>query len=76
VSKPYSISALRADLYRLLDRVLATGKPLEVERRGARLRIVPAERPGRLNRLRPATGYLKDDPESLVHLDWSGEWRG
>lgn len=75
MTRRYSISALRADLYRLLDRVLATGEPLEVERRGERLRIVPARREGRLDRLRPAEGYLTGDPESIVHLDWSSEWR-
>jgi antitoxin (DNA-binding transcriptional repressor) of toxin-antitoxin stability system len=72
----YSISALRADLYRLLDRVLATGESLEIERRGELLRIVPARRPGRLDRLRPVAGYLADDPDTLVHPDWSAEWKG
>lgn len=70
-----SISALRANLYRLLDRVLETGIPLEVERKGARLRIAPLEPAGRLARLRPHPGYLPGDPEDIVHLDWSGEWR-
>lgn len=74
--RTYSISALRADLYRLLDRVLATGEPLEVERRGQRLRIVPGSDSGRLDRLKPTEGYLTGDPEGIVHLDWSDEWRG
>lgn len=72
---PYSVSRLRANLYRLLDRVLETGVPLEVERKGRRLRIVPAEERGRLANLKPHPQYLSTDPESLVHLDWSGEWR-
>jgi hypothetical protein len=25
--------------------------------------------------LRPHPEYLKADPESLVHMDWSEEWR-
>jgi hypothetical protein len=33
-------TALRADLYRLLDAVLETGEPLEVERHGRILRVV------------------------------------
>ncbi|MEX1184423.1 MAG: type II toxin-antitoxin system Phd/YefM family antitoxin [Gemmatimonadota bacterium] len=73
---PYSISALRADLYRLIDRVLETGVPLEVERRGAMLKIVPSARRGRLIGLRAADGYFAADPGSLVHTDWSNEWRG
>ena len=75
VVKPYSVSALRADLYRVLDGVLETGVPVEIERRGKRLRIVPADDQGPLERLTPHPGYLAADPESLVHLDWSGEWQ-
>ena len=73
--KPYSISALRANLYRLLDRVLETGVPLEIERHGARLRVTTVGGASRLDRLRPHPGYLPGDPEDIVHLDWSGEWR-
>jgi prevent-host-death family protein len=72
--KPYSVSRLRANLYRVIDRVLETGEPVEIERNGRRLRIVPAEAAGRLAALRPHPEYLRDDPESLVHLDWTGEW--
>lgn len=75
MAKPYSISRLRANLYRLLDRVLETGIPLDVERKGRRVRIVPVEGGGRLTHLKPHPDYLETDPESLVHLDWSGEWR-
>jgi hypothetical protein len=74
--KTYSVSALRADLYRLLDRVLSTGVPLEVDRNGERLQIIPKARGARLSRVRPHPGFLKADPESLLHLDWSDEWRG
>lgn len=75
MAKPYSVSRLRANLYKLLDRVLETGVPVEVERRGRRLRIVPGEPEGRLVNLSPHPDYLRCDPEDLVHLDWSGEWR-
>lgn len=73
--EPYSVSRLRADLYRVLDRVLETGVPVEIERNGKRLRIVPAEREGRLKNLTPHPEFLRADPESLVHMDWSDEWR-
>jgi antitoxin (DNA-binding transcriptional repressor) of toxin-antitoxin stability system len=68
-------SELRQNVYRLLDEVLASGVPLEVERGGRRLRIVPVDGPAKLSRLSPHPGTIVGDPEDLVHLDWSGEWR-
>jgi hypothetical protein len=75
MTKPFSVSRLRADLYRVLDRVLETGTPVEVERNGQRLRIVAVDPAGRLAKLSPHPEYLRSDPETLVHIDWSGEWR-
>jgi prevent-host-death family protein len=68
-------SKLRENIYRLLDHVLETGIPVEIERRGRRLRIVPVEPPDRLERLTPHPDYLTCDPEDTVHIDWSSEWR-
>jgi hypothetical protein len=68
-------SHLRSNIYRLLDQVLETGKPLEIERRGEKLLIVPPQRPDKLSRLTPHADFLTGDPEELVHLDWSDEWR-
>lgn len=68
-------STLRQNIYRLLDQVLETGQSLEIERKGQRLRISPVEPVGKLERIQARPGYLKADPEELVHLDWSGEWR-
>ena len=67
-------SALRENIYRILDQVLETGVPVEIERRGKILKIVPAESRSKLENLKPRP-YLLSDPEELVHLDWSGEWR-
>jgi hypothetical protein len=75
MARLFSISALRADLYRLLDRVLETGQPLEVERNGERIRITRAEPRSRLSLLRPSPSYLKGRPDDLLGLDWSDEWR-
>lgn len=69
-------SELRQDIYRLLDEVLETGVPLEVERRGRRVRVVPEETPSKLARLTPHPGTIVGDPEDIVHMDWSADWRG
>ena len=73
--KRYSASALRADLYKLLDRVLETGEPLEIERRGRVLRIVAERKTSKLDLLKPHPGFINGDPMDLVHMDWSSEWK-
>lgn len=67
---------LRKNIYRILDEVLSTGTPVEIERKGARLKIILAQpRTGdKFDRLVPREDVLKSDPEELVHLDWSAEW--
>ena len=67
-------SKLRENIYRILDRVLETGIPVEVRRKGRTLRIVATDPPSRFGRL-TRRSYLLEDPEDIVHLDWSKEWR-
>lgn len=71
---PIKPSQLREDIYRILDQVLETGIPVEIERSGKLLKIIPVEPRSKLENLKPRK-YLLSDPEELVHLDWSGEWR-
>jgi len=70
-----SASKLRSNIYKLLDQVLETGIPLEIERKGRKLKITPEPPPDKLAKLKRHPGFLKCDPESIVHMDWSGEWR-
>lgn len=67
-------SELRQDIYRILDAVIETGVPVEIERHGKILRIVPPEAGSRISRL-PQRDYLNAEPDEIVHLDWSGEWK-
>ncbi|MEO8099158.1 MAG: type II toxin-antitoxin system Phd/YefM family antitoxin [Acidobacteriota bacterium] len=68
-----SATKLRQNLYAILDEVLATGQPVEIERKGRVLRLVLAEPPSRLARLKNRNSVV-GDLDSLVHLDWSMEW--
>ena len=69
-------SKLREDIYRVLDHVLATGEPVEIERNGRRLRIIADEPPTRMSRLVRRDGVVTGDSDDLVHLDWFDEWQG
>lgn len=68
-------SELRQDVYRLLDQVLETGEPLEIERKGRKLRIVAADTGSKLDRLVGNPGYIIGDPDDFVHIDWSEYWK-
>ncbi|MGH8215435.1 MAG: hypothetical protein ACREPZ_07070 [Rhodanobacteraceae bacterium] len=80
MSTSISITELRQRLFQLADRVIETGEPLLVERRGVRLKLVREdaieESGGRLARLRPrkqsvVVGLPLDAHESPAQ--WSAE---
>jgi len=67
-------SALRENIYRILDEILETGVPVDIERKGKLLRITAVEPRSKLANLKPRD-LIVGDPEELVHIDWSEEWR-
>ena len=68
-----SLTALRKQLYQVVDRVLETGVAAEIERRGKKLLIIPAERSvSKLAHLKKRKGII-GDPDSLVDVK-VGEW--
>lgn len=62
---------LRQDLYRLIDQVIESGEPLEIERKGSRLRIVAAVPSSKLDRLVPRADFISGDAEDLAAIDWT-----
>ena len=68
-------SQLRQNIYRTLDQVLETGVPVEIERKGRILRIVPDAPRRKLDNLKRREDFVLGDPEELVELDWSREWK-
>jgi hypothetical protein len=67
-------SKLRQDIYRLLDKVAKTGIPIEIDRKGIRLQIIRAKKKSKLDNLKKRK-TLNCDPEDIVHMDWSSEWK-
>ena len=71
-------SKLRENIYQLLDEVLETGVPVEITRRGKKLKIVRADEDtatSRLENLVERPDAIAGDPDDLVGIDWSSEWR-
>lgn len=67
-------SALRRDIYRILDRVVETGEPAVIVRHGRRIRISAEPAPSRLDLLVRRPDVVVGDSGDFVHLDWSSEW--
>ncbi len=69
-----SVTKLRANLYEIVDRVIETGVPVEIERKGERVRLEPAKPKSKLQKLAKNPDTIVGDPEAIVHMDWSAEW--
>jgi hypothetical protein len=59
--------------YQLLDEILNTGKPLEIERNGKRLIISPVETVDKLQKLIYRPQAIIGDPDDLVQISWEQE---
>ena len=70
-----SVTKLRENAYTLVDQVLETGQPLTIERRGRKLLLIPEEPVSKFSHLARRPSVIKGDPDDLVDIDWSGEWR-
>jgi len=75
MAKEITPTEFRKNLYRFLDEVLNSGTPLDITRKGRKLRIVPLDQKPRLHNLEPHPGTMNCDPEDLVHIDWSDSWK-
>jgi prevent-host-death family protein len=71
--KTVTATELRTNVYQLLDEVLRSGSPIEVKRGDRKLRIVPIEKPDKLQNLAYRPDVIQGDPEDLVSLSWEGE---
>ncbi len=72
---PLKATTLRAQLYRVLDKVLETGESVEILRHGKIIRLVPAVPQSKLDRLKSNPDLVVGDPDDLVHMDWSDSWK-
>jgi hypothetical protein len=66
-------SALRNNIYRLLDNVANTGQPLFIERKGQKLKVICDKKQKKLSQL-PRHNCINGNSDELIHTDWSGEW--
>lgn len=65
---------LRANLYKVLDKVVDTGMTIEIERNGHVIKISCEQPKSKLANLIKHPGTIIGDPDELVHIDWSDKW--
>ena len=68
-----TLTTLRQTLFEVADRILATGVPVAIERRGKTLLLTPQHAQPKLARLKRIK-LIAGDPESLVDVK-TGIWR-
>lgn len=70
-----TLTQLRADLYKIVDQLIETGVPVEIERKGHKIQIVSVESEDKLKNLKAHPGTIIGNPEDFIHMDWSSEWK-
>jgi hypothetical protein len=64
---------LRQDIYNILDDIIETGIPVEIERKGGKLKIVPEKKENKLDNLKKRE-LVVGDPEAIINIDWMKDW--
>ncbi len=65
---------LRQNIYAILDQVLETGIPVEIERKGQILKIAPEKKQSKFDRIPPMPAAWVGDPQDIFKIDWLKEW--
>ncbi len=68
--KTITPTELRSNICKLLDEVLNTGIPIEINKGNRKLRIVPVEQTDKLQNLIARPNIIKGDSNDLVDISW------
>ncbi|OGK26523.1 hypothetical protein A2954_00975 [Candidatus Roizmanbacteria bacterium RIFCSPLOWO2_01_FULL_37_12] len=64
--KSLTITSLRENLFKIVDQVIVSGMPQEIERKGKKLKIVLADKVNKLDNLVPHKS-IRVNPEKLIN---------
>jgi hypothetical protein len=68
-----TITQLRSNLYKMIDQVIQTGKPIELQRKGVTVKIILEKPKNDLSKLEKYPDVMVGKPESFVHINWQTE---
>jgi len=74
MSTVISLDYFQTNYDRLFKDISETGIPAEIEYKGKKFVISIAET-DKLSNLKPHPDCIEGDPEDIVQIDWSGEWK-
>ncbi len=69
-----SVSELRQKIFSEIDKVIVTGQPLEIRRKGRLLKIVLEEKKTKLSSLVTRKDIVTCSDDELIYNDWLKEW--
>ena len=71
--KTITVTELRGNIYNLLDEVLNTGIPIEINKGGKKLKIMPVDKVNKLENLISRPNAIQGNPDDLVDISWEKE---
>jgi len=71
--KTITVTELRGNIYKLLDEVLNTGIPIEINKGGRKLKIISVGKADKLQNLVSRPNVIKGNPDDLVGISWEKE---
>ncbi len=68
---------LRKNIYKILDTIAETGKPVEIERNGEIFKIMCETKAGKLKRIeqKKHPKAFIGNSDDILSLDWTAEWK-
>ncbi len=72
--KTFTLTSLRNNLFGIVDKIIETGVPIEIERNGRKIFLVPEEpMKTRLSNLKQRD-WIVGDPDELIHIEGLTQW--
>ena len=71
--KTVTPTELRTNIYNILEEVLRTGMPIEINKGSRRLKIVPIEKVHKFQNLVSRPHIIQGNPDDLVDIRWEEE---
>ncbi|BAB73881.1 type II toxin-antitoxin system Phd/YefM family antitoxin [Anabaena sp. FACHB-709] len=71
--KKVTLTELSNNIEHLLDEVVETGIPIEINKNGKLFKIVPVEKTDKLKNLIFKPDVIQGNPDDLVNISWEQE---